>query len=66
MGSRLQGAPVAPSGPETDEGVSGSTLGAAQGKKSQGKARELFLGPVTFPCEAGARPTGGAQAWLVA
>lgn len=38
MEGRLEGAPVEPSDPETDEGVSGSTLGAAQGKKRRREA----------------------------
>ena len=38
MESRLEGAPVEPRGPETDEGVSGSTLGVAQEKKRRREA----------------------------
>lgn len=36
------------SGPETDEGVSGSTLGAAQGKKGRGEAKRA-----SFPWSSG-------------
>lgn len=42
MESRLEGAPVEPGDPETDQSVSGSTPGAAQGKKRREAERASF------------------------
>lgn len=69
MESRLEGAPFAASGPETDEGVSGGPHWEwLRERRGEGKPKEPLLGPVTFPCETGARPTpaGEAQVWPVA